>query len=262
MTTNRSGLDRRDFLKLGAVAAAVPLASSPALAAIGRNTIPLAPGYLLRSDRLSDLREAAASLCALEYAPGTTKAFMDEIGVLEVVPASSLPLGDQELANGTVRFGVEGLYPAIPSLDQQGIYGLDLSVLFPTPPGLDRAPAYYAWALRLENGDNPSPPNRFPVPIGPTGGLRLRFEVLGLPKRILAEMGGSLGPGLVSAGSFETHFTVDWEKGIPRLQRGIYLLPLDQGAWTTTKKLPDPGEIVPMSMCSLIVTVDPVEQTE
>ena len=250
------GMDRRDFLRLGMAASLAPLASGPAAWAgrLGASASTLSVGYLAGSSTLSSLREAAAALCALETAPGFAASVLEELFPLEVIPAGELPLGDQLLANEPAAVGIHGLYPALPQLHQEGIIGLGLDVLFEAENGAGTFP-FFAWSLSLADGPSPSPPTQFVVPIGPTGGLRLRLRVNALPTEVLAEFGISrkqVTPG----GPNQPHFTVDGEATLPRLQRGLYLLGLRPDTFGKPVGLPGPGSAVPMSLCALVLRVE------
>jgi hypothetical protein len=181
----------------------------------------------------------------------------------EVVPAESLPLGDQQLAGATVEIRVHGLYP---SLDRRWLEAADLDVLFAAPVelGADAMLPLYAWSLRHYGAaaGNPSPPNRFVLPVGIDGGLDLRLRVV--PGRWLAEAvgrpAGLGGKGAAPAEEwrFATRFTVDWQEGVPRLLRGIYLLGMSPATWRRSDRLPLPGEPARPELVSLVLSVEPV----
>lgn len=259
MSNRATGLDRRDFLRLSAIAAAIPLAgplsASSRVVALGS---PLRPGFLAGSEALLDLGAAACNLCHMPTSVAAGAALLAELDQLIVVPADAIPLGDQELANGIVELIVHGLYPGLPTLDVQGMLRAELTALFPSEDGTTHHP-FTPWAVALGDGPSPSPPIRFRMPVGPLGELDLALAITSLPPRVISEFG--LDPkNLVAAGTFRTRFTVDWEPGAPRLQRGLYLLPLSQKAWSRTTRLTEPGRPAPMSLCSIVMGVEPIAE--
>lgn len=167
---------------------------------------------------------------------------------LEVVSADRLPLGDQSLAGGSVWMTVHGLYPRLPKREVLGFRSVNLLVLYPSPDPARPAPLpFVSWGLR-----------RSPAP---TRGARLHFVV---PLRqedgglVLAlELTKNVGGVLTTERSF-ADFTVDWETGRPKLQRGIYLLGLAPGTWKRGDELPLPGSPPRDELCSLVVSFEPV----
>src|SRR5258706_436127 len=126
-------LHRREFLVLGAAGLATPLLTQVAAAQEGLAAVstarPMSIGYVEGTDLVASFskgawRKSVAAAKADEY-PG------------RVVPARSLPVGDQNLANRTVRLEIHGLYPRVAA--QASLESADLDVMFPSPdPASDR----------------------------------------------------------------------------------------------------------------------------
>jgi hypothetical protein len=55
---------------------------------------------------------------------------------------------------------------------------------------------------------------------------------------------------------YQTAFTVDWTEGLPRLQRGVYLLGLGPTTWARETALPPPGAPVAPALRSVVLTVE------
>lgn len=260
--SSSKGLDRRDFLRLGAVASLAPLVPTlPAWASrlATSKAGALSVGYVEGSYSLGDLRAAAAAICDLPQI-GFAPSVLEELLPLHVVPAPDLPMGDQALANEAIRVGVHGIYPELPRIEQEGILATELTVLFPDERDPSLLHPFYAWRLGLQDGPSPSPPISFTVPLGPVGGLNLRLGIEALPAQVIAEFGLSRR-GLMRAGSYQTRFTVDWEANLPRLHRGLYLLGLNPDAFSRGLELPGPGASVPMSLSALVIWVDPIVES-
>ncbi|MCB1035751.1 MAG: hypothetical protein KDD47_18160 [Acidobacteria bacterium] len=258
------GLSRRRFL----------VVSSSGLAAIwagglGRRVLadssamPLSVGYLAGSSEVGDLDTLVESLLSPPAASGRGRleVLAAPSSTWRVRPADRLPMGDQRLAGSTVGVRVLGLYPE--ALDRTWFESAQLEVLFPAPPellaelGPDALLPHFAWSLGPRSSPAPAPPNRFRVPLGPTGGLDLRLRVS--PGSGLAGDRGAGAPPGGEAWSFATRFTVDWEESLPRLRRGIYFLGLTPITWEAPVHLPTGGSRSRPDLCSILLCVDPLE---
>jgi len=257
-SSRRALLRRRDFLVLGAagamtpwlggVARADPLATTGA-AAVRAEALPV--GYITGSDQLSfQFDHLRWSLPARIAAA--------EPGQLSVVSAAAMPLGDQRLAGGDVKLTIHGLYPSDPVLCL-GVEVVDLDVLFPPPDPAAPVPArYLAWSFRRHPAPSPSPPVSFRVPLALDGGLELTMRSIyqgegrGLAQRPLAGLP-------FKTKSFQASFTVDWQSGRPKLQRGIYLLGVRPRIWDQTTVLPAANQVARAAdLCSVVVSVEPL----
>jgi hypothetical protein len=255
-TTHRSALaeglglslDRRTFL--GFAATGLAAAAWPTIAfgqALGGD-VPMSLGYLAGSDGLANLRQAvwrrktptAGQQGSLLPAP-------------EVVPATSLLLGDQQLAGETVRVRIAGLYPRMPRLRDGLVSKVDLMVDFTGLDEVSREPRpFYPWSLSLDRTGRTavSPPIRFTVPLGYDSGLRMSLQVTPVA-----------GLGLKSSYRADTLFTVDSQPGFPRLQRGHYLLGFLPGVWDRARRLPAIDAKEALELTSLVVSVEPVPKS-
>lgn len=233
---SRRGLSRRELLALSATAALTPLLGRAA-SALSSDTAPLSVGYLEGSDVLPSLHE-------LPWIHGEEA----KASFFPVLPAAELLLGDSNLLYRAVNLRLHGLYPAR-ARSCPGIDAAALEVLFPSidplAPGFQ---TFFAWGFQRKPGWNAGQTVTFPVPIEGDGKLRLVLLV----RR----------PGNPKAGTatvverFETAFTVGREKGLPKLQRGVYLLALSQASWDSPKMLAGPRVKGQSNPCSLVVSLE------
>lgn len=261
-----AGLDRRRFMTLGSAGVAAlslgPLAGSAAAAELA--AAPLSVGYLAGSGELPSFDGLfwQPHLGGADPAAGRRATWISPYA-WQVEPAHRLPMGDQELAGATIEVRIHGLYPDPP--ERSWFQAADLDVLFPVPgdlePVLGRGATlpYFAWGLADRSAPSPSPPCCFRLPLEPDGGLELRLRVVpgsGLaPRR-------SAGKAPAEAWRFGTRFTVDWAAGMPRLHRGIYLLGLAPDTWRRPVLLPPPGGPERPDLCSVVLSVERVENAE
>lgn len=232
------GLSRRQLLALSATAALTPWLGRAAEAALPpQPESSLSVGYLEGSDALPSLRALPWSL------DEDAKA-----SFFPVLPAAELPLGDSNLLYRAVNLRLHGLYPArarsCPEIDAAA-----LEVLFPSidplAPGLQ---TFFAWVFKRKPGWNAGQTMTFPVPVEGDGKLRLVLLV----RRVGDPKAGT--PPVVER--FETAFTVGREPGLPKLQRGIYLLGLNRGSWDSPKALAGPRVKGLANPCSLAVSLE------
>jgi hypothetical protein len=270
--------DRRDFLTLtstGLVAMAVGSGFGGAAAEVAASTSdqtaaePLSVGYVAGSNRLADLRRLPWQ-AGLPGGDGGVRG-VDGVGArvgraspVEVVPAAGLGIGDQTLAGESVRVRICGLYPGVPGAKTATVDAATLWVLFPSPdPALPEPLPFLAWSFD-RRPENLAAPVGFTLPLELDGGLELSLSVVG--GGIGTRVGGRLAQALGGAGGaptvarqLATRFTVDWERGLPRLLRGIYLLGLAPGTWDQPVDLPAAGEPSRPDLLSLVLTVEPIE---
>lgn len=190
----------------------------------------------------------------------------------QTVSARALDLGDQNLANTTVRVTVHGLYPAIDPQLEEDLDGAWLEVLVPDPDPLAGKPlVFIAWGMSCRPGPSLGARSSFVVPLGLDGRLDLRLRVRpassstgeSAPRGLATRR---LGPGLalptVPMDILTASFTVDWESERPKLQRGVYLLGLAPGTWERSRTLPGPGSSPPLHLRSLVLTLEEVAPEE
>ena len=151
---------------------------------------------------------------------------------IEVVPAAGLGIGDQTLAGESVRVRICGLYPGVPGAKAATVDAVTLWVLFPSPdPELPEPLPFLAWSYD-RRPENVAAPLSFTLPLEIDGGLELSLSVVSRRDRRPSRTPAGPGAGrqrrssAAVARQFATRFTVDWERGLPRLQRGIFLLGL------------------------------------
>ena len=236
----RQHLSRRHFLALGAVGVALPWAGGLAQAAQTAQAPavePLSVGFLEGSDQLSLHYDHMKWSIPKKMSAG-------EPNSLPVVPAAGLTLGDQKLAGGDIKLTIHGIYPADPA-DCKGVQAIDLDVLFPAPDPAVPVPAvYHSWGYRRPS---PSPPVSFRVPLGLDGRLDIAM-------RTVCQLGA-----VPVQRRFQTSFTVDWQAGRPKLQRGIYVLGVRPGIWDSALDLPGAKQRSRASdLCSVVVSVEPI----
>lgn len=243
-TNQPDGIRRRDFLALASAGAAgVWLQGLPAaFAQASRVEEPMSVGFLEGSEELASFRP-------LPWQLG------DEPESMVVVPADKLALGDQALAGGYVEMCVHGLYPDFPPKRFESFRSAYLTVFFPPPePTFEQPAPFTAWgSLRLP-ARSTAAPIRFLLPLGIDGGFDLLLEVA---YDLELEPGSKSVTTVVFRAA--TRFTVDWQAGRPKLQRGLYLLALAPEVWSKEVQLPELGEKPRHELCSLAVSFEPVE---
>lgn len=272
------GWSRRRFLKLASLSAAVGVLPRFAFAQGGAAAAgaPLSVGYVwgseeaadvLRPDWWSPFRAASLVRAAGERSIAETQR------PLEVVPADQL-LGDPRLAVVPVRVAVLGLYPEVD--DVPGVtFDMVLTVHFHTgDPFLPVVP-FHAWGWRDDPAPSSGSPTRFTVPVERDAGLRFTLDVVQVERpaalRALGLGGGVRAGGASRAGGAasaavgrstwrqEAVLSVGAEPGVPKLQRGVYLLGLEPNLWARPSDLPAgafPDELPP----SLVIAVEAVEE--
>jgi len=203
-------------------------------------------GYLNGSDELPEL----------VHFPWNAPERVDPTRAFEVVPAVDLITGDQELAGADVRIKIHGIYPSAPAACK-GVDSIDLDVLFPNPePALSNPIPFMAWSFRRRPGIDVSPPVSFQAPLGWDGRLDLSLRAT------YRGEGGDLARRVLQGSPFiqrlyRTSFTVDWQAGRPKLQRGVYLLGVRPDVWSSGKRLPavaDRGRA--SDLCSVVLSFE------
>lgn len=237
------GVNRREFLTMtSTVAAGACLAggagASTLLGLHAPLDLPLSVGFLAGSDEYPHFWALPWNLPYDPLAPPE----------LEVVNADLLPLGDQTLAGGSVWMTVHGLYPRLPSRKVLPFHSVNLLVLYPSPEPARPAPLpFISWGLRRNPAPSRGARTHFVVPLRQEdGGLVLALE-----------MTRNTGGVLTTERSF-ADFTVDWQDGRPKLQRGIYFLGLAPATWKRGDLLPLAGQAPRDELCSLVVSFEPI----
>jgi len=204
----------------------------------------LSVGYVLGSEDLRNLKRPPRAL----RRPGLEA---DAETALQIVPATSLSTGDGELYGRALKIAIRGLYPpgAFEAKRREFLpLAADLEVIFPSFDPIDATPnRFQAWSFRRAGGWNPSPPIRFSFEHAAESPLELALRVRD-------------ASGAVS--SFTTRFTIDWESGMPRLRRGLYLLGLSAGTWESDARLAslaDPRSAIRYASILMAVELAPEE---
>jgi len=250
-------MHRRQFLVLGAAGALAPWMGGVAHAAQTAQAPgqvspePLSVGYVNGSDEMERLKDFPWTV--------TTKQGKLLAGGIEVLPATGLIMGDQDLAGGDVMMTVHGLYPSAPAACR-GVDRVDLDVFFPSPdPASSKPLRFMAWSFRRQPGINVSQRLSFPVPLGLDGQLDLsvRSVYRGEGKDIAEQV--LRNPPAIQR-FYKTSFTVDWQAGRPKLQRGVYLLGVRPALWDSPLELPQTVDRFQAGdLCSLVVSIEPIE---
>lgn len=252
----RPMLDRRTFLTLAALGVAVPgkvLGAGGAVDDLAESRASI--GFIEGSDRWE----------RLAWPPGAGDARLGDwqglvdLPAADVVVASEIPLGDQDFIERPVRVSLRGIYPEAFPLKGERVKSADLDVMWPSHDPLAPEPIpVFAWSLRLKPGVNVSPPVTQTVPVGPDGQIHLRLRFL--PTKLGArELGVPTGVWQEQ----QVRFTVDWQEGQPKLQRGLYLVGLTpQRPWDAPMRLPGQGDKVIAELRSIVLAVEAVETNE
>ena len=246
-----SGLRRRDFLVLGSTLALSPwfsdLAFAQSLLTEQVAPRPLPVGFLEGSGQVPDLRHLSSWI----RQPGIVRGASWEDGeTLRLVPAAQLFQGDTDLIGRPLRLSIQGLYPpaALERKQRRELpLAIDLDVLFPAPEqAISEEPVpFHAWSFRRRPGWNPSPPVKFTFPLG-------WQELPEISMRIVPA--GGLPPV-----HLRTRFTFDDEPGLPRLQRGLYLLGTKPDVWRSQVSLPAFARTAPAELVSVLLSIESME---
>lgn len=247
LSGGRRLLRRREVLVLGMVGALTPWMPASAQAAKGGilelPAEPMSIGFVEGSEVFPNF---SGKLWKAAFAGRLVTVEGSGPRRLRVVPAASLPLGDQNLAGGQVRLRLHGLYPRTPG-KAIAVESVDLDVLYPSPdPALPEPLPFHAWSFRRQPAPSGSPPVSFEAPLGLDGQLDLVLTVV-----------SDEGTGQLLRRRYVARFTVDWQDGMPKLQRGMYLLGIAP-VWKSSVRLPVAGERPRMDLLSLALSVDPV----
>jgi len=236
-------LHRRDFLVMGSAGLAAlclgDLAWAAPLPATG--TLPLPVAYIDGSPQILDLKHLPRDV----RRPGTADKMASRS--LAVVAAERVPLGDTSLVGRPLRLRILGFYPPAaltPKRRWELPRSIDLDVVFPPPdPALPAPAPFHAWSFRNGAAWNCSPPVSFVFPLDWYVYPELSLKV------VPAGGGGAL--------TMTTRFTLDDESGRPRLQRGLYLLGLQPGAWRLEGDMALLGGKAPAELFSVLLSIEP-----
>ena len=225
-TSESAGTNRRTFLMAGGAV--------------------LAGAVLLRRDLgptnggLSALVAAAGPRIGVGFVEGSAgaRSLADALatGSRRAVAASTLRSGG--LSNQAAALSVHGFTPGI-SADACCTYDtvlVDAHIPSPDPYAKDATIPFYAWTFRRTPLAMASGRSRFVI--AKSRGLRVGFSV---------DSGN--GPASVV-------FTSGSERQLPKLQRGVYLLGLEAGAWQQPHALPKIDDPAWSGLASMVVVVD------
>ncbi len=113
---------------------------------------------------------------------------------------------------------------------------------------------FYPWGVRAGTVRQVSPPIGFDVPLLADGGLELLLEVT--DPSLKTGRGGKAR--IAPLRTYGARFTSRGEKGVPRLQRGLYLLGTQWGMWETPTLLPAATKPPRLDRVSVVVTIEPI----
>ncbi len=159
-----------------------------------------------------------------------------------VVPARSL--GEGDLRDVAAAITVHGFGPGV-TCDGGCRFErvlVDAHMASPDPASAHATVPYYAWTYRRAPAML-AQPSRFVV--GAASGHRVGFSVDAASTPSAAAPASTV---FTSAGRAA--------ESLPTLQRGIYLLGLDQGAWESRTSLPDGDDPAWSGLASIVVSVD------
>jgi len=247
----KGGLRRREVLVLGSTLALSPWFSDLALAQALLTDEPavrrLPVGFLEGSREVPDLRDLGSWMRQPRIAHGAS---WESGEALRVVPAAEVFQGDTELMGQPLRLRIDGLYPPA-ALERKRWkelpLAIDLDVLFPPPePAISQEPLrFHAWSFRRRPGWNPSPPIRFTFPLDWQDLPEIEMRVV---------PAGGIAPVLL-----RTRFTFDDEPGVPRLQRGLYLLGTTPDVLRSPVSVQGLARTAPLELVSVMMSIEPAE---
>lgn len=253
----RGEMGRREFLALGASWTVVSwLGGSGGLAVAAARqaegvpvSAPLSVGYVERSDLFSGF-DTPPWEKALELEGERAEV---ETETLEVYPATELPAGDPSFGWESAEITVFGLYPPPAAGRRRGLRRAALEVGYRLEDPTVATPVpFLAWAYEREPVENEGSAIRFVAPVDRELGLSLVLYRESLATRRAQRQSGP------AATSLRADFTVNLERGRPKLQRGVYLLGLRRGLFDRPVTLPDPDEVEASRYEALVLSIDHV----
>jgi len=216
------------------------------------SVVALAPGFSGIASAAESLAAAAAAgprVMSVGFVEGSDA--WAEIGKARslagerVVPAKELLLGQQEMALEQLRVTVHGVYPK--ALADKGMVPASaFTVFFPNPDEtlLDGPVPFHAWEYQKKPAPSPAARLSFELPSGVYGDVDFALDVSEVQK------------GRTVKQRYLTRFTVDAISGMPKLQRGLYLLGFAANTWDGATTLPSAGQKLRGDLASLVVSFD------
>jgi hypothetical protein len=143
---------------------------------------------------------------------------------------------------------VHGLYPK--QLGDKGLIAANVAaftVLFPNPDEtlLNGPVPFHAWEYRKKPAPSPAARLTFEMPSGTYGDVDFVLDVTETTPK-----------GRQVKQHYTTRFTVDSISGLPKLQRGFYLLGLGPTTWDSAVTLPAAGQKLRAEHASVVVAFD------
>jgi hypothetical protein len=226
-------LRRREFMYLTSVVAMAPgfsgiaSAAESLSAAAAAGPRPMSVGFVEGSETWGEIAKSRS------------------LAGERVVPAKELLLGDQQLALEQLRVTVHGVYPK--ALADKGMVPASaFTVFFPNPDEtlLDGPVPFHAWEYQKKPAPSPAARLSFELPSGVYGDVDFALDVSEVQK------------GRTVKQRYLTRFTVDAISGMPKLQRGLYLLGFAANTWDSAATLPSAGQKLRGDLASLVVSFD------
>ncbi|REJ76578.1 MAG: hypothetical protein DWQ36_25890 [Acidobacteria bacterium] len=273
MAVSVPGWRRRDVLRAGLLTASA--GSAARLSAVSEWLTadvpdPLELAFVLGSAELEDLDSWPHDLLPEDGSEGVA-------GAVDLIPAVALDGGDPELAGGSVRLTVHGLYPRLRRREWPDFRRISLSAILPTPAGApEETVRVELWSSSRTGGVlNEASSLACELPIGADGVLTLDLEVEQRRRLLLGVAGSVEGPGgdgasASSAASgvggpvdsrpvlgewgvdrFRSALTVDGWRAQPKLTRGLYLLSVAPHSLRSPRSI-SAGPLARIGRCLLI----------
>lgn len=226
-------LRRREFMYLTSVVALAPgfsgiaSAAESLAAAAAAGPRSMSVGFVEGSDTWGEIAKARS------------------LAGERVVPAKDLLLGQQEMALEQLRVTVHGVYPK--ALADKGMVPASaFTVFFPNPDEtlLAGPVPFHAWEYQKKPAPSPAARLSFELPSGTYGDVDFALDVTETQR------------GKTVKQRYLTRFTVDATAGMPKLQRGVYLLGFAATTWDSAATLPAPGKKLQPELASLVVSFD------
>ncbi len=211
----------------------------------------LAGDFVPGPSGLDNMAAAAGPRISVGYVEGSAGAVslssLVASGRTRVVPAAGMRSGSADLAGKPVNLMISGFTPGLAASSSSPFSTVFLDAHIPSTDPLHAGTTvpFYAWTFRRDPAPMSAAPTRFRV--GSGRGPRVGFSLDAAP-----DASSSAAPRTPATAVF----TSGRQRGLVKLQPGIYLLGLSPGAWLTPRALPSIGDPAWVDLASMVVSVE------